>query len=95
MFLGKIKKWPNGEKITIAILRGGSVHDAFIRKYVGKTPKQFTNYWRKMVFTGRGKMPKKFTTQEKLVEFVAKTRGAIGYIDSAIPAKEVKELLIQ
>ena len=95
MLLGKTKKWKNGDKVVIATLTGGSVHDTFIKKYAGKTAKQFTNYWRKMVFSGKGKMPKSFESEEDLVAFVAETDGAVGYIDSATAQDGVKAIAIK
>lgn len=95
MLLGKAKKWKNGDKVIIATLSGGAVHDTFIKKYAGKTSKQFTNYWRKMVFSGKGKMPKSFESEEDLVAFVAETDGAVGYIDSATAQDGVKAIAIK
>jgi len=95
MMLGKAKKWEGGEKVVLATLTGGKVHEAFIKKFAGKTAKQFTNYWRKMVFSGKGKMPKSFDSEEELVAFVAETDGAVGYIDSATAQSGVKAIAIK
>ena len=83
LLLGKSKKWPSGEKVILAVLTHGPTHENFIKKYARKTPKQFTNYWRKLVFSGKGKMPKSFSSETELIKFVAKTPGALGYVDSA------------
>ncbi len=66
MLLGKSKRWKNGDKVVLGTLNSGTTHDHFIRKYAGKTPKQFTNYWRKMVFSGKGAMPKAFANEAAL-----------------------------
>jgi len=95
VLLGKTKKWSDGNKIVLAVLTRGPTHDAFIKRYARKTPKQFTNYWRKMVFSGKGKMPKSFSNEEKLMAFITITPGAIGYIDSATPRKGVKVLPVK
>ena len=94
MLLGKSKRWKNGDKVVLSTLKDGESHDRFIRKYAGKTPKQFTNYWRKMVFSGKGTMPKSFESEDELIAFVAENDGAIGYIDSATTHDAVKELPI-
>ncbi|MED5465092.1 MAG: hypothetical protein VX699_10585 [Myxococcota bacterium] len=83
LLLGKSKKWPSGEKVILAVLTHGPTHENFIKKHARKTPKQFTNYWRKLVFSGKGKMPKSFSSEEELIKFVARTPGALGYVDSA------------
>ncbi len=95
MLLGKTKKWDNGTKIVLATLSTGATHDKFIKTYAGKTTKQFTNYWRKMVFSGKGKMPKSFNSEKELVAFVSEHKGAVGYIDSATDLSGVKTISIE
>jgi ABC-type phosphate transport system substrate-binding protein len=56
------------------------------------TPQQFTNHWRKIVFSGTGKEPRTFDSESELVAFVARTPGAIGYVDSSTPHARVKTL---
>jgi hypothetical protein len=34
-----------------------------------------------MVFSGKGKKPKSFKTSKELLDYVANTEGAVGYID--------------
>ena len=94
MLLGKSKRWKNGDKVVVGTLQSGVTHDRFIRKYAGKTPKQFTNYWRKMVFSGKGAMPKAFATEEAMASFVSERNGALGYVDDAQSYSGTKELRI-
>lgn len=82
IYTGVTKIWETDGKVIIAILEGSELHKQFLEEYVNKTPIQFRNYWREKVFTGEGESPKPFKTEEELIEFVAKTRGAIGYISS-------------
>ena len=81
IFLGKKTKL-GGTKITFVILKSGDVHESFLKEYLSRTPAQYNKYWKKMVFTGKGKAPKVFKTEEDLVEHVQNTEGAIGYIGS-------------
>jgi ABC-type phosphate transport system substrate-binding protein len=80
IFTGKKKRWDNNGKITLAVLKKPLVHKQFLRQFVHKTPSQFRNYWRERVFTGEGKIPRSFKTEKGLIDFVANTKGAIGYI---------------
>ena len=95
ILLGKSKKWDNGDKVIIVTLESGDVHDAFLKSYAKKTSKQFTNYWRKMVFSGKGKMPKSFASEAELISFVAANSGAIGYIGSGTAHDGTKELKVE
>jgi ABC-type phosphate transport system substrate-binding protein len=81
IFLGKKTKL-DGAKITFVILKEGDVHESFLKEYLSRTPAQYKKYWKKIVFTGKGKAPKTFKTEEALVEYVKNTEGAIGYIGS-------------
>ena len=79
ILLGKAKKWDDGSPIVLVMLEGGDTHEGFVKKFAGKSAKQFTNYWRKMVFSGKGKMPQAFADEAALIAFVAATPGALGY----------------
>ena len=80
IFTGKKKRWENNGKIILAVLKKPAVHKQFLRQFVHKTPSQFRNYWREKVFTGEGTIPRSFKTEKSLIDFVARTKGAIGYI---------------
>ncbi|UCH95786.1 MAG: substrate-binding domain-containing protein [Candidatus Aminicenantes bacterium] len=82
IFTGKKKSWENDGKITLAILKNSKIHKQFLKQFVSKTPSQFRNYWREKVFTGEGSSPRTFETEERLINFVSRTKGAIGYISS-------------
>lgn len=95
IFLGKKKNWENGDKIIPATLGQGAVHEDFLKTVVKKTPAQFSTYWKKIVFTGRGQAPKMFTSEKDLAAFVAETPGATGYIDKATPHPGAKEVILK
>jgi len=85
-------------RLEIAILQGGAVHESFLKNYIKKTSSQFLSSWKKLVFSGKAKMPKEFKTEEELVKYVAETAGAIGYIhvktsqNTAVMTDKVKVL---
>jgi ABC-type phosphate transport system substrate-binding protein len=79
IFLGKKTK-VEGTKVTFVILQSGEVHEQFLKTFLSRTPDQYIKYWKKMVFTGKGKSPKAFETEEDMVAYVESTEGAIGYV---------------
>lgn len=93
IFLGKIAKWENNERVTIVVSKNSEVHKKFLDQYIKRTRSQFSNVWRQNLFTGKGKQPVKVNSMEKLVDYVSNTKGAIGYIssDATLPA-DVKVL---
>ncbi len=90
IFLGKKSRWKDSTKIQFVTIKNQEIHKAFLKSYVKKSEKQYKNYWRNMVFTGRGIPPKRFKSTRELVEYVSKTEGAVGYIDSNTTAVNVK-----
>ncbi|OQX22504.1 MAG: hypothetical protein BWK80_30295 [Desulfobacteraceae bacterium IS3] len=80
IFLGMKTEWSNGKKIVFVTLEDSDINESFMKDYLSKTPFQFTAYWRKQVFTGKGKPPKNFPDEAALSAFVANTDGAVGYV---------------
>ena len=86
IFLGKKTK-VDSTNITCVILKSGEVHENFLKGYLARTSSQYEQYWKKVVFSGQGKAPKVFETEETLIEYVKNTEGAIGYIGAATAQK--------
>jgi len=90
IFLAKKTQWANGEKINFVTLKDSQTHDDFLKTYLQKSSSQFQRYFRTLVFTGKGKVPKSFDSEESLVGYVAGTDGAIGYVSSGTNTGSVK-----
>jgi hypothetical protein len=80
VFLETKTSLADGSHVEPVLLKGGGVHDAFVKQYTGKTTAALGNYYRSLVFTGKGAMPKMFATDAEVVAYVKSTRGAIGYV---------------
>src|SRR5580693_5290277 len=99
---GELKKVFLEERITLgdgthveAVLeKDGPVHEAFLRECLGGTDDDLQNYYRALVFSGRGSMPKELGSDEEVVAYVEKTRGAIGYVSARTNTAGVKTLVI-
>ena len=92
IFLGKLTKWEDGNPITFVLLKDQNIHKKFLEEYVDFTPKQFSRYWRGLLFSGKASCPKTLNTAEAL-QFVAETDGAIGYVISS--NEKVKTIIIK
>ncbi len=95
IFIGEKTDWSNGEKITFVTLDEGKTHELFLGNYVKRTPAQYSRFWKKQIFTGKGRKPKSFKTEEGVVDFVAETDGAIGYISTESASNKVKVMTIK
>ncbi len=95
MYRQRKTKWDSGETIRVVMLKTGATHDAFVEDFVRTTPAKLKKIWKKVIFTGAGTPPKILKTEEDLIEFVAETAGAIGYIDAATPHDGVKLIALE
>jgi ABC-type phosphate transport system substrate-binding protein len=86
VFSGDKSSLRDGSHVIPVTLRGGSTHEAFLKKFVGKNDPAFRAAWRSLVFTGQGSMPRSFDTEADMLEFVAATPGAVGYVGAGAGA---------
>jgi TonB family protein len=96
IFLEESGSLSNGTRVEPVIEKDGPVHKAFLQQYVGRTEEDLQTYYRALVFTGRGSMPKVLGSDAEVVAYVAATRGAIGYVSSETDTtvNGVKTLLV-
>jgi len=80
IFMGTRTRFADGSHAVPVTLRGGPAHEVFLRNHLSEGPEEFRSQWRKVVFTGQGAMPKTFDSESALIEYVAATPGAIGYV---------------
>jgi hypothetical protein len=80
VFLATKSSLSDGSHVEPVLLKSGAAHEAFLKDYVGKSDSALETYYRSLVFTGKGSMPKAFGTDSEVVAFVEKTKGAIGYV---------------
>ena len=94
IFTGARSQFNNGTRAIPVLLKGGPVHEVFLHRHVGDTPDEFRVRWRKAVFTGQGSMPKEFPSEAAMLEFIAVTPGAIGYVSRISDPDAVKVVAI-
>jgi ABC-type phosphate transport system substrate-binding protein len=51
-------------------------------------------YYRSLMFSGKALIPKSFKSDSEVIEYVAKTKGAIGYVASSADVAAVKTLKV-
>jgi ABC-type phosphate transport system substrate-binding protein len=95
VFTGAATALPGGGSVTPILLKSGTVHEEFLRTYIGKNDTSYRAVWRSLVFSGQASMPKSLETDAAVVEFVAHNAGAIGYIGKATPHEGVRVLVVR
>lgn len=95
VLLGNKTKWEAGGLIKLAVLTAGPLHDKVIQDNTQRSADQFDKYWKKLVFTGKGFMPMQAADEAALVDYVAKTPGALGYVSPGAVTDRVKVIPIK
>jgi ABC-type phosphate transport system substrate-binding protein len=84
-----------GSHVEPVLEKGGATHETFLKEYVGKTDAALVTYYRSLVFTGKASMPKQLASDADVAAYVAKTKGAIGYVAAATDTPDVKVLAVK
>ncbi len=94
IWLGKKKSMSGGGVVKLSDLPvGNATRREFYSTIVKKKEKQLKAYWAKITFTGKGYPPQVFDSEAEVVEWVANTPGAMGYVSGAAVNDSVNVLL--
>ncbi|REL30900.1 substrate-binding domain-containing protein [Thalassotalea euphylliae] len=90
-FLGKLKKFSDGQSIEAVNTKANSdTRVAFEKMVLKKSPAQVKAYWSKRLFTGKGKPLQELASDAEVLNFVASTPNAIGYVDASVVNDTIK-----
>lgn len=95
IFLATKTSLGDGSHVEPVLEKGGPAHEGFVKEYLGKTDAALQTYYRSLVFTGKGSMPKTLSGDAEVVAYVAKTKGAIGYVAAGASTAGVKTLEVK
>jgi len=90
IYLGKSTRWAGGERIRPVLVEDESALGVFVTEYLARTEENFSVYWKRMVFTGKGRPPRAFATHDELAFFVRATPGAIGFLPAGMDRTGLK-----
>jgi TonB family protein len=91
-FLLETNSLKDGTHVEPVLRRSGPAHEAFLRDFLDINDQALQTYYRTLVFTGRASMPRTLGSDAECVAYVAKTRGAIGYVGADTAMEGVKML---
>lgn len=95
VFLEETSSLSDGSHVEPVLAKGGAAHETFVKEYLGKSDAALQTYYRSLVFTGKGSMPKTVGGDAEVAAYVAKTRGAIGYVGAETSTEGVKTLQVK
>lgn len=73
--------WKNGTSIQVFVMRSDHpLHKRFCMRVLRVFPNKLQAVWDRVVFTGGGKAPIQVNNEAEMLQRVANTPGAIGYI---------------
>lgn len=94
IYLLQTRKLKDGSVVEPVLQKRGSLHDAFSRQCLDRDSEEIRTYYHGVVFTGKGSMPREVNSDEEMVSYVARTRGAIGYVSGSTNTDGVKVLVV-
>jgi len=95
VFLATKTSLADGSHVEPVLEKDGPTHQAFLKEYIGKTDSALETYYRSLVFTGKASMPKMLAADAEVVAYVAKTKGAVGYVSAGASTAGVKTLEVK
>lgn len=94
IFLGRFRQLPSGlTAFPVDLPASHGERGAFYRQLVNKELAEINAYWARLVFSGGTMPPRQATSVEDLLDFVAATPGALGYVDRSQVNGRVKIVL--
>jgi ABC-type phosphate transport system substrate-binding protein len=95
VFLGKKTLWDSGTRIVPVMPEEESpAGELFLSGTLKKSVSQFRAYWKRLLFSGGGAVPKVFRNHDQLLDFVARQPGAIGIVEASAVDDRVRVLEI-
>jgi TonB family protein len=94
IFLLEGNSLDDGTRVEPVLKRSGSTHEMFLKKFLGTNGDALQAYYGTQVFTGKGSMPKQLGSDAEIVTYVAKRKGAIGYVSEDAATEGVKTLVV-
>lgn len=89
--LKKAKVWSNGKEVFPLDLNPKSAtREQLTKEILGKSIAQVLAFWQQSVFAGKATPPVELDSDNKMIEFVKNTPGAIGYVSANTNTDGVK-----
>ena len=80
IFLGRMRNWPSGRKITVVIYSHfNNNHRIFCRKVLELSPRYVRQSWDQLTYSGSSRGPIIVSSEEEMLDTVKNTPGSIGY----------------
>lgn len=95
VFLLKKTSLADGSRVVPVLFTDDAAFRSFAERFCSKTTDALNTYYRGMIFSGTGSMPKSFKSEAQVIDYVSKTKGAIAFVTQGADLKGVKLLKLQ
>ena len=83
-FLKEVTRWDGGESLRPVDLKPQTTtRRRFSESVLNRSVAAVKSYWQQRIFSGRGVPPPELDSDEAVVAYVLKHRGAVGYVSPA------------
>ena len=89
VFLLQRRTLKDGSPVVPVLEKSGATHEAFAQ-YLDRGSEEIQTYYQELIFTGKRSMPKELNSDPEVVAYIARTRGAIGYVSGDASTEGVK-----
>jgi len=86
----KVRKWENGNQIVLYNLKRKEDLKSQFYKFIKENPLNLKKLWMRLQLTGEAMPPDGLDTEEEVIEKVASTPGAIGFVSKEKVNDDVK-----
>jgi hypothetical protein len=94
-FLKDVTRWEGGEPLHPVDLRSDSAtRSSFSERVVKRSVAAVRSYWQQRIFSGRGLPPPELNSDEDVVRFVNRDRGAVGYVSGRANIGKARQLVV-
>ncbi len=83
VYSGEVKKWSDDQPIVVLDLKPKDAVKIAFYKFLGKSSTRMKSIWLKKMLSGEGDPPERMGSEEDMLEKVASTAGAIGFVSKA------------
>ncbi len=93
-YTADIKKWINGDKVIVNDLKPKGEVKKIFYKFLGKKPSRMKSIWLRNMLSGEGDPPEVLKSEEEMLQKIAATPGAIGFLSHTKVDNNVKTLIV-
>lgn len=79
IFLGKGDK----DLVPVEVNESNPISKEFASKVLNKKPAQLKSYWSRLIFTGKGRPPKRLGGEDAVISYVKSNSNIISYVSAA------------